>query len=73
MSYPDLTPRQAEILRIIREFLEVNEYPPTIREIAASMAITHRGASDHLKALERKGVLARMPGKARGLRILIKQ
>ena len=68
----NLTPRQSEILRFIREFLDVNEYPPTIREIAATEGITPNAVSDHLHALERKGAINREPGKARGLRILAK-
>ena len=66
-----LTERQAEILRLIRELTEVSGFPPTRAEIARSMGFRSVNAAEqHLRALERKGVLEILAGASRGLRVL---
>ena len=63
-----LTDRQLEVLRFIVEQIEACGYPPTIREIGEALDIrSTNGVNDHLKALERKGVLTRDPVKSRAL------
>ncbi|HEY3282919.1 MAG TPA: transcriptional repressor LexA [Armatimonadota bacterium] len=64
-----LTDRQRRILEIIVEETEREGRPPTVREIAAAAGIkSPKGVSDHLTALERKGLLERT-GSHRGLRV----
>jgi repressor LexA len=53
----DLTKRQREILDFLKAFVRDHKYPPTIREIAAAFGISPKGAYDHVKALEKKGVI----------------
>ena len=66
-----LTERQAEILRLIRELTEVSGFPPTRAEIARSMGFRSVNAAEqHLRALERKGVIEIMSGASRGIRVL---
>jgi len=65
----DLTPRQRQILSFIRVFSAEQGYPPTVREIAAHFRIDYRAAIDHLRALERKGSLARS-SRSRGIQVL---
>jgi repressor LexA len=63
-----LTDRQLEVLRFIARQIEDAGYPPTIREIGEALDIrSTNGVNDHLKALERKGFLARDPVKSRAL------
>jgi repressor LexA len=63
-----LTDRQLEVLRFIAREIEDRGYPPTIREIGEALDIrSTNGVNDHLKALERKGYLARDPVKSRAL------
>lgn len=63
-----LTDRQLEVLRFIVGQIEELGYPPTIREIGEALDIrSTNGVNDHLKALERKGYLARDPVKSRAL------
>jgi repressor LexA len=63
-----LTDRQLEVLRFIVRQIEELGYPPTIREIGEALDIrSTNGVNDHLKALERKGFLARDPVKSRAL------
>src|SRR3990172_1723252 len=66
-----LTERQAEILRLIRELTEVSGFPPTRAEIARAMGFRSVNAAEqHLRALEKKGVLEILSGASRGLRVL---
>ena len=71
MPKASLTDRQRSILEFLREFLEDNGYPPTLREIGAEFGIkSPRGVQDHLAALERKGHIRREPDRSRGIEIL---
>jgi repressor LexA len=64
-----LTRRQGEILEYINASIQERGYPPTIREIGHHMGIrSTNGVNDHLKALERKGFLARDDLKSRAIR-----
>lgn len=63
------TTRQLEVLRLIADAVATG-LPPTVRELGGMLGhITTNGVHDHLRALERKGLLQRTPGLARGLRI----
>jgi repressor LexA len=65
-----LTERQTEILRLIRELTEVTGFPPTRAEIARSMGFRSVNAAEqHLRALEKKGVLEISSGASRGIRV----
>ena len=55
----ELTARQREVLNFIRAFTTRNGVPPTVREIGEKFRVTPRAAFDHLRALERKGMLQR--------------
>ena len=69
MSEP-LTDRQTEILRLIKELTEVSGFPPTRAEIAERMGFRSVNAAEqHLRALERKGVLDITPGSSRGIKL----
>ncbi len=65
-----LTPRQQEILEMIQEFIADNGMPPTRAEIARALGFKSvNAAEDHLKALQRKGVIDLMPGASRGIQL----
>src|SRR3954466_3614253 len=64
-----LTERQQMVLDFIRQSIADRGYPPTLREIGNFMGIrSTNGVNDHLRALERKGYLAREDMKSRALR-----
>jgi repressor LexA len=66
-----LTDRQRAVLDFIGHSIEERGYPPTLREIGEHMGIrSTNGVNDHLKALEKKGYLAREDLKSRALRPL---
>jgi repressor LexA len=65
-----LTPRQEEILRWVREFLEREGFPPTRAEIARGLGFASANAAEeHLRALARKGAVEILPGASRGIRL----
>jgi repressor LexA len=66
----DLTGRQREVLGFIRTFTMRHGVPPTVREIGDKFQVTPRAAFDHLRALERKGMLQRRPSAGRTSRAL---
>jgi len=65
-----LTPRQSEILSFIQDFIEASGMPPTRAEIARKLGFRSvNAAEEHLRALQRKGALALIPGTSRGIRL----
>jgi repressor LexA len=66
----ELTDRQSEILKLIRELTEVSGFPPTRAEIAERMGFRSVNAAEqHLRALERKGAIEISSGASRGIRV----
>ncbi|MCG6900862.1 MAG: transcriptional repressor LexA [Gammaproteobacteria bacterium] len=71
MTQDSLTARQAEILELIRTYIAEEGCPPTRAEIANALGFrSANAAEDHLRALERKGVIEIIPGSSRGIRLL---
>jgi repressor LexA len=67
----DLTARQADLLRYLKEFIQANGYAPSVREICSAMGVkSTNGVIEHLKELQRKGRIWRAPGRGRALRIV---
>lgn len=65
-----LTKREHEIFEFIAEYIEANQYAPTLQEIAdyfglSSLATVHK----HLKNLEGKGAIDRDWNRARGMEV----
>ena len=66
----DLTSRQQQILDFIREQIQDTGMPPTRAEIARALGFkSANAAEDHLRALQRKGVLELVPGASRGIQL----
>jgi repressor LexA len=67
-----LTPRQQQILDLIRDRIEATGLPPTRAEIAAAFGFRSPNAAEqHLRALARKDAIELLPGSSRGIRLLI--
>lgn len=65
-----LTPRQAEILELIKRNIAETGMPPTRAEIASTLGFrSANAAEEHLKALAKKGYIEIMPGTSRGIRL----
>ena len=66
----ELTERQSEILRLVRELTEVSGFPPTRAEIAERMGFKSVNAAEqHLRALEKKGAIEISAGSSRGITV----
>ena len=65
-----LTPRQKEILQMIQEFIAEYGMPPTRADIARELGFkSANAAEEHLRALQKKGVLELVPGASRGIQL----
>ena len=63
-----LTSRQKEVYEFIREKIRTRGYGPTVREIGTHFKIsTPNGVMCHLKALEKKGLIAREANMSRAI------
>ncbi|GAA5444801.1 LexA repressor [Microbulbifer sp. NBRC 101763] len=66
----NLTARQAQVLELIKAYLDDTGYPPTRAEIAQELGFrSPNAAEEHLKALARKGAIEMVAGASRGIRI----
>jgi repressor LexA len=66
----ELTPRQSQILDMIQEFIAETGMPPTRAEIARELGFrSANAAEEHLRALQKKGVLELVPGASRGIQL----
>ena len=64
------TPRQHQVLRFIQDKLDERGMPPTRAEIAEALGFkSANAAEEHLRALQRKGVIDLMPGASRGIQL----
>ena len=67
-----LTKKQKAILDYMKAHMTENSYWPSIRDIQAKFRFASTNAVyGHLQALERKGVLQRIPGAARAYKIAV--
>jgi repressor LexA len=65
-----LTPRQTQVLDLIRKHIQDTGYPPTRADIAQTLGFrSPNAAEEHLKALARKGAIEMVPGTSRGIRL----
>ena len=65
-----LTPRQSQILEVIQDFIAETGMPPTRAEIARQLGFkSANAAEEHLRALQKKGVLDLVPGASRGIQL----
>ncbi len=66
-----LYPRQREIYDFIKQYIQKVGTSPTLKQIAEAMNLSSLATvSEHLYALEKKGLIERVFGEARGIRIL---
>ena len=64
----EATKRQLEVLQVIHSESNRRGFPPTLREIGDELGISStKGTFDHVRALERKGLLARSGSASRSM------
>ena len=66
-----LTGRQRQVLDFMKSFTDRHGVPPAVREIGERFGFTARAAFDHLRALEKKGMLERRVTGKRASRTLV--
>jgi repressor LexA len=66
----ELTPRQADVILLIRNHRHLHGYSPSIREIAKSLNISRATTVAHIERLEKKGLIRRAPNRHRTLEVL---
>lgn len=66
---PNLTPKQMEVLTMIRNIQTTRGYSPTMQELADELKVSKVTVFERVEALIKKGALLRRPNKARSLEI----
>lgn len=70
-SMANLTRKQTEVLKFLRECNNVGSTPPTYREIAKHFGFkSPKAATDHVSALEKKGYVRRHGRRSRGIELI---
>jgi repressor LexA len=70
MMMDKLTQRQSQVLLFIQQFIDAMGMPPTRAEIARELGFRSvNAAEEHLRALERKGVIELIPCTSRGIQL----
>ncbi len=65
-----LTKKQKEVLDFVTEFIKINEYSPSYRELADHLGLSSPATiHEHIKSLEDKGYLKVPAGRARALEL----
>ena len=63
--------KQRQILDFISQYIQKNNYSPTLQEIADAMNLSSLATVfEHLQALEKKGVIRRFEGTVRGIEVV---
>lgn len=68
MNTTDAAEQMTEsVYTFVQTYVAENGYPPSLREIGASVHLAASGVARHLDRLEAWGRLSRQPGRARGI------
>lgn len=67
----NITPKQLNILKFIQSFTEANHYSPTLQEIADQIGVSKITILDHLRALERRGIIRRQRYLSRSIEVTV--
>ena len=66
-----LSTRQDSILDFIHQFVDSNQFPPSVRDIQAGCNLSSTSVVDYnLQILQREGFLRRRPEISRGIELL---
>ena len=66
----NLTPKQLEVVNLIKQWRREEGYSPTMQELAETLSVSKVTIFERVEALIRKGALSREPNKARSLSIV---
>ena len=72
MYVAPLTPRQLELLRFVQGYLEAHGFGPSLREMAAGLALAGKSSIHReLCALEAHGLVRRLRRRERAIEVLL--
>ncbi len=69
----EFTAKQGQYLAFIYHYTKVNQRPPAQTDIQCFFGVTPPSVHTMLLTLERKGLLARTPGRARSIEVLVER
>lgn len=67
----DFTPTQGRYLAFIQAYADLHGCPPAESEIAAALCVSPPSVNQMVKALEKRGLIQRQPGRPRSLRVIV--
>lgn len=67
----EMTPKQGQYLAFIYYYTKINGVPPAEADMQRYFRTTPPAVHEMVKTLERKGYIAREPGKPRTIRVLL--
>lgn len=65
-----LTARQMAVLNFVVRFIKKRGYTPSYDDMEEGLCIRRNAILQHIKAIERKGWISRIPNAHRGLRVV---
>ena len=66
--------RQRQILDFIRQYIQKNDYSPTLQQIAEAIGVSSLATvHEHLSSMAKKGVIKKFEGAVRGIDVLDKK
>lgn len=65
-----LTKAQQKVLNLVKDYIEENNIPPTLAELADTLKVNLNAVRSHLLTLDRKKVLRYIPNISRGIELL---
>jgi hypothetical protein len=65
------TPRQGQFLSFIYHYIQVNRQPPSEMDMQRHFGVTPPSIHQMVLTLEKRGLIARTPGQARSIRLLL--
>ena len=68
---PPYTPRQGQMLAFIHYYSKIHKCPPAENDIAAYFGISPPSAHQAIMTLERHGLISRVLGQPRSIRVLL--
>lgn len=66
----DLTPRQADIILLVRNHRHLHGYPPSVKEMSEQLHLARGTIMAHIERLVKKGLLRRTPNRHRTLEVV---
>ena len=65
------TPTQGRYLAFIHQYIQLHGFPPAESEIAQALRVMPPSVDQMIRSLEQRGLISRVPGQARSVKILL--